>query len=63
MEKEDARMLLELAMELRLRVLNQLHIMNNKEFCTTELSYIDRDTSEKRTIEIIGEGDRTSEAF
>jgi ATP-dependent Lon protease len=63
MEKEDARMLLGLAMELRLRVLNQLHTMNNKEFCTTELAYIDRETGEKRTVEIIGEGDRTSDAF
>lgn len=63
MEKEDARMLLELAMELRLRVLNQLHIMNSKEFCATELTYIDRETREKRMVEIVGEGDRMSEAF
>lgn len=63
MEKEDARTLLEMAMELRLRVLLQLHAINSHEFHTTELSYIDRDTREMRTVYILGEGDRSGEAF
>src|SRR6266516_2359050 len=63
MEKEDARMLLDLAIELRLRVLMQLHAMSSQEFHTTELSYIDRESGEVKTIRIVGEGDRTGEAF
>ncbi|WP_201375469.1 BREX system Lon protease-like protein BrxL [Ktedonobacter robiniae] len=63
MEKEDARLLLELAMELRLRVLVQLHIMSSQEFRTTELSYIDKDTGETNVVRIIGEGEGNSEAF
>jgi ATP-dependent Lon protease len=63
MEKEDARMLLELAIELRLRVLLQLHIINSQEFHTTELSYIDKENGETRPVRILGEGDRVEEAF
>lgn len=63
MEKEDAQLLLELAIELRLRVLKQLHIMSSQEFRTTELSYIDCETDATSVIQIIGEGDRTGEAF
>lgn len=59
MEKEDARMLLEMAIELRLRVLLQLHIMNSQEFHTTELSYMDKQTGETQTVciedELIGQ--------
>lgn len=58
MEKEDARMLLNLAIELRLRVLQQLHIINSREFHTTELTYTDRETGEVTAIRIVGE-DRT----
>jgi len=63
MEKEDARLLLELAIELRLRVLLQLHSMNSKEFRTTELSDIDKETGEEKKVRILGEGDRTEDAF
>ena len=63
MEKEDARTLLELAIELRLRVLLQLHIINSQEFHTTELSYIDKENGETHTVHILGEGDRVEEAF
>lgn len=63
MGKEDARMLLELAIELRLRVLVQLHAMSSQEFHTTELSYIDRESGEAKTVRIVGEGDRTGKAF
>jgi ATP-dependent Lon protease len=51
MEKEDARLLLRLAIELRLRVLVQLHIMNEREFHVTELSFKDRETGEVETVE------------
>jgi len=52
MEKEDARMLLRLAIELRLRVLLQLHIMNEQEFHVTELSFRDRETGEVEVVRI-----------
>lgn len=51
MEKEDARLLLRLAIELRLRVLVQLHTMNEQEFHVTELSFRDRETGE---VEMVG---------
>jgi ATP-dependent Lon protease len=57
MTKEDAKLLFDLAIELRLRVLKQLNIMNRKEFSTTELAYTDRETGEIYTIRILGEGD------
>jgi ATP-dependent Lon protease len=63
MEKEDAQLLLELAIELHLRVLVQLHTMSSQEFHTTELSYIDRENGEVRIVKIVEEGDRTREAF
>jgi predicted ATP-dependent Lon-type protease len=52
MEKEDARMVLRLAIELRLRVLVQLHSMNEQEFHVTELSFRDRETDEIETVRI-----------
>ncbi len=52
MEKEDARMLLRLAIELRLRVLLQLHIMNEQEFHVAELSFRDRETGEVEAVRI-----------
>ena len=52
MEKEDARLLLRLAVELRLRVLVQLHIMNEREFHVTELSFRDRETGEVVRVEV-----------
>ena len=55
MAKEDARLLLELAIELRLRVLIQLHAMNKSEFPTTELYYLDRETGERHSITITHE--------
>ncbi len=59
MGKTDAQLLLDLAIELRLRVLLQLHIMNRLEFSTTELFYYDKETGEKHVIRIIGEGTGT----
>ncbi len=56
MTKEDAKLLLELAIELRLRVLIQLNIINKQEFPHTELHYIDKETSENIPVHIIGEG-------
>ncbi|HYU75007.1 MAG TPA: BREX system Lon protease-like protein BrxL [Ktedonobacteraceae bacterium] len=52
MEKEDARMLLRLAIELRLRVLVQLHIMNEQEFHVTELSFRDRESGEVEVVRV-----------
>jgi ATP-dependent Lon protease len=52
MEKEDARMLLHLAIELRLRVLVQLHSMNEQEFHVTELSFRDRETGEVEVVQV-----------
>jgi ATP-dependent Lon protease len=52
MEKEDARLLLRLALELRLRVLVQLHTMNEREFHVTELSFRDRETGEVETVSV-----------
>jgi ATP-dependent Lon protease len=52
MEKEDARMLLRLAIELRLRVLVQLHIMNELEFHVTELSFRDRESGEVEVVRV-----------
>jgi len=52
MEKEDARMLLRLAIELRLRVLVQLHIMNEQEFHVTELSFRDRENGEVEVVRV-----------
>ena len=56
LEKEDARILLEMAMELRLCVLVQLNKINNYEFPHTELSYRDRETGEQKAVQILGEG-------
>lgn len=63
LEKADAQIFLELSIELRLRILLQLHTMSSQEFQTTELAYLDRATGETHTVRIIGEGDRTGEAF
>jgi len=52
MEKEDARLVLRLAIELRLRVLVQLHSMNEQEFHMTELSFRDRETDEVEPVRI-----------
>ena len=46
MEKEDARLLLELALELRLRVRAQLHTIDPNEFSLTSFSYIDKENGE-----------------
>ena len=44
MRKEDARLLLRLALELRLRVRLQMHKMSPQEFALTTFSYTDRET-------------------
>ncbi len=53
MEKEDARLLLELALELRLRVRQQLHVIEPHEFGLTEFHYVDRGTGEVCTASIV----------
>jgi ATP-dependent Lon protease len=55
MDKEDARLLLQLAIELRLRVRIQLHRINPNEFPLTEMHYIDRSTGQTETVRIVGE--------
>lgn len=50
MSKDDARLLLELALELRLRVRMQLHAMNPREFPLTSFSYRDKETGETFTV-------------
>jgi len=52
MQKEEARILLRLAIELRLRVRVQLHQMNAQEFPLTEFGYKDRETGEAETVRI-----------
>ena len=52
MKKEDARLLLEMALELRLRVRMQLHAMDHKEFALTAFSYVDRETGEISAVHI-----------
>ena len=52
MTKEDARLLLELAIELRLRVRRQLHVMDAKEFSLTEFGYVDRETGQTTSVQI-----------
>ncbi len=52
MEKADAQLLLELAIELRLRVRLQLHAMDPHEFPQTSFSYVDRATGEAKIVTI-----------
>jgi len=52
MEKDDAQLLLDLAIELRLRVLKQLHIINRQEFGTTELTYLDRESGQVHGVRV-----------
>jgi ATP-dependent Lon protease len=51
MEKEDARLLLEVALELRLRVRLQLNAIDPQEFRLTSFSYVDRETGEVYRVE------------
>ncbi len=52
MEKDDARELLRLAIELRLRVRVQLHRMSPQEFPLTEFHYRDKANGETETVTI-----------
>jgi len=52
MTKEDARLLLRLALELRLRVRLQLNTMSPQEFPLTEFTYADRETGEVGSVTI-----------
>lgn len=52
MTKEDARMLLELAIELRLRVRVQLNRISPQEFPLTEMHYVDLATNEVVTVRL-----------
>jgi ATP-dependent Lon protease len=52
LEKEDARLLLRLALELRLRVRLQLHQMSPREFPLTAFSYHDRETGATETVSV-----------
>jgi predicted ATP-dependent Lon-type protease len=52
MTKEDARLLLEWAIELRLRVRLQLHAIDPREFSLTSFAYVDRETGETRDVAV-----------
>jgi ATP-dependent Lon protease len=52
MRKEDAELLLRLALELRLRVRIQLHQMHPREFPLTEFSYVDRESGINKVVEL-----------
>jgi predicted ATP-dependent Lon-type protease len=52
MSREDARMLLRLALELRLHVRLQMHKMSPQEFPLTTFSFIDKETGERETVQI-----------
>jgi predicted ATP-dependent Lon-type protease len=52
MSKDVARLLLELAIELRLRVRVQLHRMSPQEFPLTEMHYRDLASGELLTISL-----------
>jgi len=51
MLKEDAELLLRLALELRLRVRVQLHELSPHEFPLTSFSYIDRESGQIWRVE------------
>lgn len=53
MQKEDARLLLELAIDLRLRVRMQLHEIDPKEFGLTGFSYVDRESGEVFEVGVV----------
>jgi len=52
MTKDDARLLLRLALELRLRVRVQLHQMSPQEFPLTTFTYRDRETGEEDVVRV-----------
>jgi len=52
MTKDDARMLLRFALELRLRVRLQLHAISPQEFPLTEFTYSDRETGEVEIVQV-----------
>ncbi len=52
MEQEDARLLLRLALELRLRVRRQMHTLSPQEFPLTQFAYIDTTTGTTETVQI-----------
>ena len=52
MEKEDARILLRLAVELRLRVRVQMHRINAQEFPLTTFSFHDQETGVEEVVSI-----------
>jgi ATP-dependent Lon protease len=53
MGKDDAELLLRLALELRLRVRRQLHQINPQEFPLTEFGYVDRETGETKIVKVL----------
>ncbi len=52
MTKDDARLLLRLALELRLRVRDQLHTISPTEFPLTEFTYRDRETGQGEVVRL-----------
>ena len=52
MTKDDARLLLRLALELRLRVRVQLHTISPQEFPLTKFTYTDRETGLTETLRL-----------
>ena len=52
MTKDDARMLLRVALELRLRVRLQMHRISPQEFPLTSFSFADKETDEREAVSI-----------
>jgi len=52
MTKDDARLLLRMALELRLRVRVQLHTISPQEFPLTHFTYTDRESETLETVEL-----------
>jgi ATP-dependent Lon protease len=52
MTKDDAHLLLRLALELRLRVRQQMHKLSPEEFPLTAFSFADKETGARETVSI-----------
>jgi predicted ATP-dependent Lon-type protease len=49
-DQSDARLLLRHALELRLRVRQQLNVMSPHEFPLTEFAYVDNETGDREIV-------------
>jgi hypothetical protein len=52
MTKDDARLLLRHALEMRLRVRQQLNVMSPHEFPLTEFAYVDNETGDREIVAV-----------